>query len=174
MLPSQVLRDDIAALAQMAAGHASNLMVHKTRAQKLRQEQKAAAEAVCFESYADSVARVLPEKLAYRLKWMMWDAAWHAANWQAEYQDEAATALTSFKRHSYAMKKLLHHDVAENLKWMAWHAAWSAAYARANLDEEAEGHQEDFDRHAAALARPRDPAPRESFEAEPPQVASLT
>ena len=58
----RTVRDDIAALAQMAAGHASNLMVHKTRAQKLRQERKAAmtsADSYVHSTHAGKAAAAL-------------------------------------------------------------------------------------------------------------------
>ena len=144
--------DDIRAMVQSAAWHAANLMIYKTRTQKAQQAHKAAGEAAKFESQADLIALQLPDDLAFHLKWLAWNAAWHAANYLAENNADAASALRAFEKHAKRTEELLPAELADNFKWMAWNAAWHAANTRSNLPDDAEEHRKLFETHAAALA----------------------
>ena len=144
--------DDVRAMVVSASLHASNLMIYKTRTQKAQQAHKAAGEAAKFESQSDSIALQLPEDLAFHLKWLAWNAAWHAANYLAENTADAASALRAFEKHAKRTEELLPAELADNFKWMAWNAAWHAANTRSNLLEDAEEDRKLFEKHAAALA----------------------
>ena len=144
--------DDVRGMVVSASLHASNLMIYKTRNQKSQQAHKAAGEAAKFESQADSIALQLPENLAFHLKWLAWNAAWHAANYLAENTAAAASALRAFEKHAKRTEELLPVELADNFKWMAWNAAWHAANTRSNLLDDAEEDRKLFEKHAAALA----------------------
>jgi hypothetical protein len=144
--------DDVRAMVVSASLHASNLMIYKTRTQKAQQAHKAAGEAAKFESQSDSIALQLPEDLAFHLKWLAWNAAWHAANYLAENTADAASALRAFEKHAKRTEELLPAELADNFKWMAWNAAWHAANTRSNLLDDAEEDRKLFEKHAAALA----------------------
>ena len=152
VLQLRVCVDDIRAMVQSAASHCSNLKIYKTRSQKAQQAHKAAGEAAKFESQADSIALQLPEDLAFHLKWLAWNAAWHAANALAENTDDATSALRAFEKHAKRTEELLPAELADNFKWMAWNAAWYAANTRSNLLDDAEEDRKLFEKHAAALA----------------------
>jgi len=144
--------DDVRAMVVSASLHAANLMIYKTRTQKAQQAHKAAGEAAKFESQSDSIALQLPEDLAFHLKWLAWNAAWHAANYLAENTADAASALRAFEKHAKRTEELLPAELADNFKWMAWNAAWHAANTRSNLLDDAEEDRKLFEKHAAALA----------------------
>ena len=87
--------DDVRGMVVSASLHAGNLMIYKTRNQKAQQAHKAAGEAAKFEAQADSIALQLPENLAFHLKWLAWNAAWHAANVLASCDDAAVSTCAA-------------------------------------------------------------------------------
>ena len=69
--------------------------------------------------------------VATDIKWMSWNAAWHAANLVAGFEDLAEGDLERFELHAAAVMAALPPGVALHVRAMVWSACWHAARANA-------------------------------------------
>ena len=85
------------------------------------------------------------------IKWLSWNAAWHAANVLARCDGAASTDLQRFEQHASALTRELPSDLAGHVRSMVWSACWHAANSRggalrsmaAVMEEEEEEEEED-------------------------------
>ena len=80
------------------------------------------------------------------IKWLSWNAAWHAANVLARCDGAAHTDLQRFEHHASALERELPRELADAVRSMVWSACWHAANSRggtlrsmASVMEEEEG-----------------------------------
>ena len=70
------------------------------------------------------------QRKADDLKWLSWNAAWHAANALASCTDEAQSDLAAFEEHAAQVASALPAELAHHVRCMVWGACWHAANKR--------------------------------------------
>ena len=70
------------------------------------------------------------QKKADALKWLSWNAAWHAANVLARCEDAAQSDLAAFEDHAAEVAAALPAELAHHVRCMVWSACWHAANQR--------------------------------------------
>ena len=77
-----------------------------------------------------SPATVAIQKKAESLKWLSWNAAWHAANSLARDTQSASSDLAAFEEYSQEVAAALPANLAYHVRRMVWSACWHAANSR--------------------------------------------
>ena len=101
------------------------------------------------------------KRLAADIKWMSWNAGWHAANSLARCDDAARGDLARFEHHAASISKELPPELATHIRSMVWSACWHAANTRgvalrgaaSVMDEGEEEGEEDEEEEAALMGR---------------------
>lgn len=130
-------------LAMAASAHYAHCRYATGRAAAARELQRfeaAAAELAALESCLPRPWRGTPvatAPVADSLKWLAWNAAWHAANERSGFAADARRALSAHLEHSERLASLVCPDLAESCRWLCWNAAWRAANERVGYDEDA-------------------------------------
>ena len=89
--------------------------------------------------------------IADELKWMCWNAAWHAANERAGKRADAGKAQLAHFEHAARLAQQLAAGFAESCRELCWHAAWRAANEQSGRSGEAEEAREAEARLAATV-----------------------
>lgn len=100
----------------------------------------------------------LPIEVAQEMKWMAFNAAWHAANERAGVKEDSVTNELTFKEHYNKMIKAvsnlelkLSRKTLDDIKWGAFNAAWYTANIRGNVPNDAENNRTAYEDYFNSL-----------------------